>query len=180
MRVAILREPLVADRLLAEIKADADGAVCLFDGVVRDNTRGRETLHLDYEAYEAMALEQMDALAAEAIERFGVRDVTVVHRLGRLLVGESSVVIVVASAHRGAAFEACRWLIDSLKKQVPIWKREQFVDGAVWADGDPFPEAVLQGYVPRAPRNGGPVENGRDNPSSATVGADAGGAGRNT
>jgi molybdopterin synthase catalytic subunit len=87
-----------------------------------------------------MALEQMRALAGEAVVKFGVRDVTLVHRLGRLLVGETSVLVVVASAHRGAAFDACRWLIDTLKKTVPIWKKEQFVDGAVWADGEAFPE----------------------------------------
>jgi molybdopterin synthase catalytic subunit len=89
-----------------------------------------------------MALEQMRRLAAEAVERFGVRDVAVVHRLGRLMVGETSVLIVVASAHRGAAFDACRWLIDTLKKTVPIWKKETFADGVVWADGEPFPEEI--------------------------------------
>lgn len=124
------------------IKAPADGAVCTFDGIVRDNTRGRRTLHLDYEAYDAMALEQMRALAAGAIARFGVRDVAIAHRLGRLVVGETSVFIAVASGHRGAAFEACRWVIDTLKQTVPIWKKEQFEDGAVWADGDPFPEEI--------------------------------------
>ena len=87
-----------------------------------------------------MALEQMRGLAAEAVTKFGVRDVALVHRLGRLHVGETSVLIAVASAHRGSAFEACRWLIDTLKKTVPIWKKEQFVDGAIWADGEPFPE----------------------------------------
>ncbi len=122
------------------MKAGGDGAVCVFDGIVRNNTRGRATLYLDYEAYEEMALRQMQELRAQAIEKFGVREVAVVHRLGRLVVGETSVLIVVASAHRGAAFEACRWVIDTLKKTVPIWKREQFVDGAVWADGEPFPE----------------------------------------
>jgi molybdopterin synthase catalytic subunit len=85
-----------------------------------------------------------------------VRDVTLVHRLGRLLVGETSVLVVVASAHRGAAFDACRWLIDTLKKTVPIWKKEQFVDGAVWADGEPFPEAVVLGRV-----DGSGKESGR-------------------
>jgi molybdopterin synthase catalytic subunit len=125
---------------VAEIKAGSDGAVCVFDGIVRDNTRGRKTLHLDYEAYREMALEQMRGLAAEAVTKFGVRDVALVHRLGRLRVGDTSVLIVVASAHRGAAFDACRWLIDTLKKTVPIWKKEQFVDGAIWADGEPFQE----------------------------------------
>jgi len=123
----------------AGMKAGSDGAVCVFDGIVRDNTRGRRTLYLDYEAYREMALEQMRGLAAEAATRFGVRDVAVVHRLGRLMVGETSVLVVVASAHRGAAFDACRWLIDTLKKQVPIWKKEVFVDGAVWGAGEPFP-----------------------------------------
>jgi molybdopterin synthase catalytic subunit len=140
MRVEIVDEVIPGEEIVAEIKAGADGAVCVFDGIVRDNTRGRKTLYLDYEAYREMALEKMKGLAGEAVERFGVRDVALVHRLGRLAVGETSVLIVVASAHRGAAFEACRWLIDTLKKTVPIWKKEQFVDGAIWADGEPFPE----------------------------------------
>ena len=142
MRVEIVDGMIDAGEIVAAMKGGADGAVCVFDGIVRDNTRGRQTLHLDYEAYREMALEQMRGLAAEAVAKFGVRDVAVVHRLGRLVVGETSVLIVVASAHRGAAFDACRWLIDTLKKTVPIWKKEQFVDGAIWADGEPFPESV--------------------------------------
>ncbi len=142
MKIELVRDPIDGGALAEEIKAGSDGAVCVFDGIVRDNTRGRRTLHLDYEAYEEMALTQMQQLSEQAITKFGVRDVTLVHRLGRLLVGETSVLIVVASAHRGAAFDACRWLIDTLKKQVPIWKKEQFVDGAVWADGEPFPEEI--------------------------------------
>jgi molybdopterin synthase catalytic subunit len=147
MRIEITDGVIPAAEIAQEIKAGSDGAVCVFDGIVRDNSRGRKTLHLDYEAYREMALEQMRGLAAEAVERFGVRDVALVHRLGRLVVGETSVLIVVASGHRGAAFEACRWLIDTLKKTVPIWKKEQFVDGAVWADGEAFPEAVALGEV---------------------------------
>ena len=139
-RVALVREPIDAAAIARSIKAGSDGAVCVFDGIVRDNTRGRATLHLDYEAYEEMALRQMHLLRTEAIEHFGVREVAIVHRLGRLAVGETSVLIAVASAHRGPAFEACRWVIDTLKKTVPIWKREQFADGAVWADGEPFPD----------------------------------------
>lgn len=131
--------------VLAAIKAGADGAVCVFDGIVRNNTRGRETLYLDYEAYREMALEQMRGLAAEAVAKFGVREVALLHRLGRLRVGETSVLVAVASAHRGAAFEACRWVIDTLKKQVPIWKKETFADGVVWADGEAFPESVALG-----------------------------------
>jgi molybdopterin synthase catalytic subunit len=143
VKIALIREPIDVAALQQEIKSGGDGAVCVFDGIVRDNTRGRETLHLDYEAYEEMALTQMQELAQQAVVKFGVRDVTLVHRLGRLVVGETSVLIVVASAHRGPAFEACRWLIDTLKKQVPIWKKEQFIDGAVWADGEPFPEEIV-------------------------------------
>jgi molybdopterin synthase catalytic subunit len=143
MLIEIVDAPIAAEAIVAGMKAGGDGAVCVFDGIVRDNTRGRRTLHLDYEAYREMALEQMQRLAQEAIAKFGVRDLALVHRLGRLAVGETSVLIVVASAHRAAAFDACRWLIDTLKKTVPIWKKETFADGAVWADGEPFPEDIV-------------------------------------
>jgi len=142
VRVEILDHELPTSTVVDEIKAGSDGAVCVFDGIVRNNTRGRQTVYLDYEAYREMALKQMNELAEQALEKFGVRDVALLHRLGRLQVGETSVLIVVASAHRGAAFDACRWLIDTLKKQVPIWKKETFVDGAVWADGEAFPDGV--------------------------------------
>jgi MoaE-MoaD fusion protein len=135
----LTRDVIPADELVAAIKQGSDGAVAVFDGIVRDNSRGRKTLYLDYESYEEMAARQIAELASQAIERFAVRGVTVVHRLGRLQIGETSVLIIVASAHRGAAFDACRWLIDTLKTTVPIWKKEMFVDGAVWADGEPFP-----------------------------------------
>lgn len=141
-KVLLTREVIDAAELLAAAKQGEDGAVTLFDGIVRNNSRGRQTLYLDYEAYEEMAVKQMAELCAEAREKFGVRHATIVHRLGRLEIGETSVLIVVASAHRGAAFDACRWIIDTLKKTVPIWKKETFVDGAVWADGEPFPDAV--------------------------------------
>lgn len=144
--IEIVDERIEADAIVTGMKAGGDGAVCVFDGIVRDNTRGRKTLYLEYESYREMAVAQMGRLAAEAVEKFGVRDVALVHRLGRLMIGETSVLIVVASAHRGAAFDACRWLIDTLKKTVPIWKKEIFVDGAVWADGEPFPgELAVQG-----------------------------------
>jgi molybdopterin synthase catalytic subunit len=148
MRVEFYQSAIPSDELLDGVKAGPDGAVVLFDGIVRDNTRGRKTLYLVYEAYEGMALEQMRRLAAEAVDRFVVRDVVLAHRLGRLEIGETSVLIAVASAHRGAAFEACRWIIDTLKKTVPIWKKEHFVDGAVWADGEPFPEGIVPVAAP--------------------------------
>ena len=140
--VAIMREVIDTADWLAKIKQGEDGAAVVFEGVVRNQTRGRKTLYLDYEAYEEMALRQMEGLASEARKQFAIRDVTLVHRLGRLQIGETSVLIIVASAHRAAAFEACRWLIDTLKRSVPIWKKEYFEDGAVWADGEPFPGEI--------------------------------------
>lgn len=137
--VVLTRDPIRAEALVAAAKKGEDGAVVVFDGIVRNNSRGRQTLYLDYEAYEEMATKQMADLASAALTRFGVRQVVFVHRLGRLNVGETSVLIIVASAHRAQAYEASRWLIDTLKKTVPIWKKETFVDGAVWADGEPFP-----------------------------------------
>jgi molybdopterin synthase catalytic subunit/molybdopterin converting factor small subunit len=143
--VRLTREVIATDAIVAALKQGEDGALVVFDGIVRNNTRGRRTLYLDYEAYEAMAMTGMQRLVAEAKQQFPVRAVALVHRLGKLEIGETSVLIVVASAHRGAAFEACRWIIDTLKKTVPIWKKEYFEDGAVWADGEPFPEALRAG-----------------------------------
>ena len=139
---AIVRDRIDTQAVLDGIKRPEDGAAVVFEGVVRDHTRGRHTLYLDYEAYEEMALKQMEELAGQALAQFPVRDVALVHRLGRLEIGETSVLIVVASAHRAAAFDACRWLIDTLKRTVPIWKKEYFVDGAVWAAGEPFPAEI--------------------------------------
>ena len=140
--VSLVRVPIDSASAVAAVKQGEDGAVVVFDGIVRNNTRGRRTLFLVYEAYQEMALRQMKALAEEAIGLHGVRQVAMVHRLGRLEVGETSVLIAVASAHRAQAFEACRWLIDTLKKTVPIWKKEHFEDGVIWADGEPFPEEI--------------------------------------
>ncbi|MCU1304022.1 MAG: molybdopterin synthase [Candidatus Sulfotelmatobacter sp.] len=138
----ITRNPIDTPAVLARIKQGEDGAVTAFEGVMRNQTRGRKTLYLDYEAYEEMAGQEMESLAEQALREFKIRDVSLVHRLGRLQIGETSVLIVVASAHRAAAFEACRWLIDTLKRTVPIWKKEYFEDGAVWADGEPFPAEI--------------------------------------
>ena len=142
LHIALTRDVIDADGLVAAAKRGEDGAVVAFDGIVRNHSRGCRTLHLDYEAYEEMAAKQMDALGRAARSRFGVRHVAIVHRLGRLAIGETSVLIVVASAHRAQAFDACRWIIDTLKKTVPIWKKETFADGAVWADGEPFPAGL--------------------------------------
>jgi molybdopterin synthase catalytic subunit/molybdopterin converting factor small subunit len=144
-RCAIVRSAIDPAAALQEIKHPADGAVSVFDGIVRDHTRGRRTLYLDYEAYEEMALRQMERLCQEAITTFPIREARIVHRIGRLRIGETSVFIAVASAHRAAAMDACRFLIDALKRTVPIWKKEYFEDGAVWADGEPFPEDIRAG-----------------------------------
>ena len=141
--VAIVRERIATESLVKRIRAPEDGAVAAFEGIVRNHSRGRRTLFLEYEAYEAMAVKEMDSLRERALANFKIRDAVVIHRLGRLEIGETSVLIVVASAHRAAAFEACRWLIDTLKRTVPIWKKEHFEDGAVWADGEPFPATVI-------------------------------------
>ena len=109
--------------MLTPLKRSADGAAVVFEGMVRDNSRGRRTLYLEYEAYEPMALRQMQALAEEARRRFSIDGVSIIHRVGRIEIGETSVLIVVSSAHRAAAFDACRWIIDTLKKTVPIWKK---------------------------------------------------------
>lgn len=140
----IVRHRIPTDQIL-EMKQGEDGAVVVFEGIVRNHTRNRQTLFLDYEAYEAMALNQMNALAEKTLANYTIREIAIVHRLGRLEIGETSVLIVVASAHRAAAFDACRYAIDTLKRTVPIWKKEHFSDGVVWADGEPFPEELRAG-----------------------------------
>jgi molybdopterin synthase catalytic subunit len=139
---SIVREAIATSRIVAGLKRGEDGAALAFEGIVRNQTRGRKTLYLDYEAYEEMALAHMESLATQALQQFQIRDVAIVHRLGRIEIGETSVLIAVASAHRAAAFDACRWLIDTLKRTVPIWKKEHFEDGVVWADGEPFPAEI--------------------------------------
>jgi molybdopterin synthase catalytic subunit len=109
----------------------------VFEGIVRDHSGKSRTLYLDYEAYEPMALGKMKEIQAEARRRFAVDQVAIVHRLGRLEIGETSVLVVVSAAHRADAFDACRFAIDTLKRTVPLWKKEYFADGAVWAEGVP-------------------------------------------
>ncbi|HUK86640.1 MAG TPA: molybdenum cofactor biosynthesis protein MoaE [Terriglobales bacterium] len=150
--VSIVRERIVPHDIVPLLERPEDGAIVIFDGVARNHTRGRKTLYLDYEAYEPMALQELRRLAGEALQKFPIRNLALVHRLGRIEIGESSVLIAVYSAHRAPAFEACHWLIDTLKKKVPIWKREYFEDGAVWADGEPFPAEVPRVAATREPR----------------------------
>src|SRR5271167_1767354 len=131
-----VREPIRSRELVESLKAPDDGAVVVFDGFVRDNFRGKKTLYLEYEAYESMAYSKMREIGALIREKFPVHRVAIVHRLGRLEIGETSVVIVITSPHRAAAFDACRYAIDTLKRVVPIWKKEYFAGGAVWAEGE--------------------------------------------
>ena len=134
--ILLVREKIDTRALVAKLKAPEDGAVVVFDGFVRNNFKGQRTLYLEYESYEAMAYAKMREIAAEIHAKFPVHRLAMVHRLGRLEIGETSVVIVVTSAHRAAAFEACRYAIDTLKRVVPIWKKEYFAGGAVWAEGE--------------------------------------------
>jgi len=132
----LVREPIRATELVESLKAPDDGAVVVFDGFVRNNFKGQRTLYLEYEAYEAMALAKMREIGAQVREKFPVHRLAIVHRLGRLEIGETSVLIAVSSPHRAAAFDACRFAIDTLKHTVPIWKKEYFFGGAVWAEGE--------------------------------------------
>ncbi|MHB8539695.1 MAG: molybdenum cofactor biosynthesis protein MoaE [Candidatus Acidiferrales bacterium] len=140
----IVRERIPTEEVVASLKAPEDGAVIAFEGIVRNHSRGKQTLYLEYEAYETMALAKMREIGAKMREQFAIDRLAMVHRLGRIEIGETSVLIGVSAAHRGAAFDACRYGIDTLKRIVPIWKREYFADGAVWADGEkPAAEAFL-------------------------------------
>ena len=136
------RERINAEQIANNLKSAEDGAVIVFDGIVRNHSRGRRTRYLEYSAYEPMAAAELEKLAQQALATYPVREVRIVHRLGTLQIGETSVLVVVSSAHRAAAFDAARWIIDTLKKTVPIWKKEYFEDGAVWADGEPFPPEI--------------------------------------
>ena len=143
----LVREPIEPGTLIGHVRAPEDGAIVTFDGFVRNQSHKRRTLYLDYEAYEPMALAKMREIAAQLYEKYRIHRVAIVHRLGRLEIGETSVFIAVSAPHRAAAFDACRFAIDTLKRTVPIWKKEYFEDGAVWADGELPPTPVA---TPRA------------------------------
>jgi molybdopterin synthase catalytic subunit len=131
----LVRGPIDAAALAAP--TPRDGAACLFVGVVRDLNRGRAVTAIDYEAYEEMALPLLEEIGAETARLFPVTDVRLVHRLGRLVVGEASVAVAVTSPHRADAFAACRHAIDALKARVPIWKKEHYADGSEWLEEGP-------------------------------------------
>jgi molybdopterin synthase catalytic subunit len=132
----ITRSPISASDLAEQLRASEDGAVVIFEGIVRNHLHGRATLYLEYEAYEPMAVHKMEELGCEAKRKFPIDGMGMIHRLGRLEIGETSVAIIVTAEHRRAAFEACQYAIDRLKQIVPIWKKEYFADGAVWSEGE--------------------------------------------
>jgi molybdopterin synthase catalytic subunit len=136
--VKITRDPLdeaAVTTLVRSLADPADGGVVIFQGVVRDNARGKRVRYLEYDAYPEMAEQQMATIAAEVERRWHTGNVALVHRIGQLEIGECSVVVVVACPHRGEAFEACRYAIDTLKTTVPIWKKEVAEDGEEWVEG---------------------------------------------
>jgi MoaE-MoaD fusion protein len=143
----LVRGPIDMAALMRHVRAPEDGATVTFDGFVRNQSHNRATLYLDYEAYESMAITKMREIGAQLHEKYRIHRVAMVHRLGRLEIGETSVFIAVSAPHRAAAFDACRFAIDTLKRTVPIWKKEYFEDGAVWADGELPPAPVA---TPRA------------------------------
>jgi molybdopterin synthase catalytic subunit len=135
MTARLVREPIRPEETTAAVRSDGDGAVATFVGVVRDRARGRRVLRLEYHAHEPMAVREIERIEEEVRTRFEVSAVRIVHRIGTLAIGEVSVAIAVASPHRAAAFDGCRWAIERLKERVPIWKKEVYEDGEAWIEG---------------------------------------------
>ena len=131
----ITRDPIDAQKISRQFLRPEDGAICVFEGVVRNNSKGKRTLHLVYESYETMALKKLEEIGIFVREAWDIGCVAIVHRLGHLDIGETSVAVIITSGHRRAAFDACHYAIDKLKKVVPIWKKEFFEDGEVWIEG---------------------------------------------
>lgn len=139
MSFRIVDRPIDVQSLAAEVLSDHDGALCTFQGVARRFSRGREVVHLEYEAYPEMAERKMAEIGDELLVKFGVQRVAIHHRTGVLAIGEASVAIAVASPHRGEAFRACQYAIDRLKQTVPIWKKEVWSNGEQWIGWEGVP-----------------------------------------
>src|SRR2546421_510752 len=133
--IQLTREPLNRDALIEAVSYPGAGGLVVFEGVVRDNARGKQIRYLEYDAYPEMAEQQIRTIIAEAERHWGVEHVAVAHRFGRLEIGEASVIIAVATPHRAEAFDACRYIIDTLKTTVPIWKKEVATNGEEWVEG---------------------------------------------
>jgi molybdopterin synthase catalytic subunit len=135
--IVITREDFSVDEVLARLRTGEMGALVTFTGVVRNSSWGREVDRIEIQVYEEMARRQLEAIREEALTRFGVEEVTVIHRHGSLKVSENIMMIAVGAAHRAEAFEACRYVIDEIKKRVPIWKKEITPEGDFWVEGEP-------------------------------------------
>jgi molybdopterin synthase catalytic subunit len=135
--VALTSDPIDVASALTHLQSAQAGAIDFFLGVVRDNTQDRPVDRLDYEAYDRMAISEMEKIVADATARWPVLRCVVIHRTGTLRIGEVAVLIGVATAHRADAFDACRYIIDTIKQTVPIWKKEIFTDGEVWVNAHP-------------------------------------------
>lgn len=133
--IQLTHEPLKRDSLIEAVSHPSTGGIVVFEGVVRDNARGKQVRYLEYDVYLEMAEQQIRTIITEAERRWGVERIAVAHRFGRLEIGEASVIIVVATPHRSEAFEACRYIIDTLKTTVPIWKKEVASNGEEWVEG---------------------------------------------
>ena len=145
MLIRVTEEPLQADEVAASVRRDESGAVNLFLGVVRNENKGRAVGHLVYEAYPSMAEKTMQEIAEEAVLRFGLTDCAVLHRTGRLEIGETSLLIAVSAGHRAETFEAGHWLVNEIKRRVPVWKKEVWADGEEWIEG---PESLGMQQAP--------------------------------
>lgn len=132
--IEIVSEKIDITKILQSVEDNSAGGIDMFIGTTRDNSKGKSVLRLEYEAYIPMALKKMNEIAGEAKTRWNIKKISLVHRIGKVEIGEASIVIAVSSPHRKEAFEACRYAIDTLKKIVPIWKKEFFEDGEVWVD----------------------------------------------
>ena len=132
----LVSEPIEITTLRNSLVRPEDGAIAIFEGIVRNQSHGKRVRYLEYSAYEPMAQRKLEEIGKQARERFAIRQIGIIHRLGHLQIGECSVAIVVTSAHRTAAFEACQFAIDAIKQAVPIWKKEVYEDGEIWIEGD--------------------------------------------
>jgi len=133
--IEIVKQPIDCEAVVRFVASPASGSLITFDGRVRDHTRGKRVTSLFYEAYEDMARNQMAAIRRQAMEQWPLTEVGIVHRVGQLEIGETSVFVAVSSPHRKEGFEACRFIIDTIKTSVPIWKKEFSEDGEFWVDG---------------------------------------------
>ncbi|EEB73466.1 molybdenum cofactor biosynthesis protein MoaE [Thermococcus sp. AM4] len=141
MKVRITREAFSVDEAIKLVETDEAGGYVVFLGKVRNENRGRRVLKLIYEAYEEMALKEMEKIRKEALEKFPILDILIWHRVGELEVGEDTILIVASGKHRGEAFDACRWAIDEVKKRVPVWKKEVTEEGTFWIEGENYHKA---------------------------------------